>query len=75
MGQPMDLQNEKNFFETSVIEYQCDGAPNWDLALLRSRQWSRTAALTLPHKTLTAYPGGRNPGELSQRSISAAVSA
>ena len=30
MSEAMDLQKEKNFFETRVIEYQNGGALNWD---------------------------------------------
>jgi ribonucleoside-diphosphate reductase beta chain len=30
MSEAMDLQKEKNFFETRVIEYQSGGALNWE---------------------------------------------
>lgn len=30
MSEMMDLKEEKNFFETRVIEYQSGGALSWD---------------------------------------------
>jgi len=30
MSEAMDLKEEKNFFETRVIEYQSGGALSWD---------------------------------------------
>ena len=30
MSEMMDLNKEKNFFETRVIEYQSGGALSWD---------------------------------------------
>jgi ribonucleoside-diphosphate reductase beta chain len=30
MSEMMDLQKEKNFFETRVIEYQTGGGLDWD---------------------------------------------